>query len=122
LSDDRAVEIQVRTILQDAWAQLSEKFSDLIDPTIKYGGGDAATQKLLTDFSSSIADVESLELASGHLQERWTSLEALADQRIQPKITDLQKAVKNLRDELWRKLHETVGQVEQSRTHKGGTE
>lgn len=37
----RSVEIQVRTALQDWWAQLSEKYSDLIDPAIKYGSGDA---------------------------------------------------------------------------------
>jgi len=33
----KLVEIQVRTALQQAWAELSEKLSDVIDPAIKYG-------------------------------------------------------------------------------------
>jgi ppGpp synthetase/RelA/SpoT-type nucleotidyltranferase len=33
--DDKAVEIQVRTVLQQLWAELSEKISDTIDPAIK---------------------------------------------------------------------------------------
>jgi putative GTP pyrophosphokinase len=113
---DRMVEIQVRTILQHVWAQLSEKASDMIDPTIKYGGGEAATQKLLADYSSSIADVEAFELRSASLQRRWASSEALTDHKIQQMITALQEAVDKLRYELWRKLHEAIKQVEQSRT------
>ena len=35
----RTVEIQLRTELQQKWAELSEKLSDLIEPSIKYGGG-----------------------------------------------------------------------------------
>lgn len=38
----KSVEVQVRTALQDWWAQLSEKYSDLIDTAIKYGRGDPA--------------------------------------------------------------------------------
>lgn len=33
----KLVEIQVRTSLQHSWAELSEKISDVIDPSIKYG-------------------------------------------------------------------------------------
>ena len=35
----KLIEIQVRTALQHLWAELSEKFSDVIDPAIKYGAG-----------------------------------------------------------------------------------
>ena len=35
----KPVEIQVRSSLQHLWAELSEKSSDVLDPTIKYGGG-----------------------------------------------------------------------------------
>ena len=44
---EKSVEVQVRTELQHAWAELSEKFSDQIDPAIKYGGGDEAIQTKL---------------------------------------------------------------------------
>ncbi len=57
----KAIEIQVRTELQDLWAQLSEKASDVIDPTIKYGGGDQAVQDLLAGLSKAIFELEGLE-------------------------------------------------------------
>lgn len=43
----KLIEIQVRTILQHAWAELSQKLSDVIDPAIKYGGGDPELVSLL---------------------------------------------------------------------------
>ena len=45
-SQDRAVEIQVRTAVQHLWAEFSEKLSDLVDIALKYGGGPV----VLTDF------------------------------------------------------------------------
>jgi ppGpp synthetase/RelA/SpoT-type nucleotidyltranferase len=44
-----AVEIQVRSELQHKWAELSEKLSDAVDPTIKYGGGQIVLRELLKD-------------------------------------------------------------------------
>lgn len=43
----KLVEIQVRTLLQHLWAELSEKLSDVFDPDIKYGGGHDAIRRLL---------------------------------------------------------------------------
>src|SRR5262249_32408172 len=40
------VEIQIRTSLQHAWAEVSEKLSD-VDPMIKYGGGPDIVRKML---------------------------------------------------------------------------
>lgn len=54
----RSVEIQVRTALQDWWAQLSEKYSDLIDPAIKYGSGDAQALESLRIAAEEITKVE----------------------------------------------------------------
>ena len=58
----KMVEIQVRTELQHLWAELSEKFSDVSDPTVKYGGGNKEIQKTLTETSDLVAGAESLEM------------------------------------------------------------
>lgn len=58
---NKIVEIQVRTELQDLWAQQSEVMSDRTDPRIKYGGGDPDAQGLLLHNSKWIADIEKAE-------------------------------------------------------------
>jgi ppGpp synthetase/RelA/SpoT-type nucleotidyltranferase len=55
------IEIQVRTSLQQIWAELSEKYSDVIDPLIKYGGGDVRVGTILQQTSSLIAVEETVE-------------------------------------------------------------
>ncbi len=57
----RAVEIQVRTLLQHLWAELSERSADLLDPAIKYGGGPAEWQSMLEESSILIVNCEKLE-------------------------------------------------------------
>ena len=68
--DQKSVEIQIRTELQQGWAELSEKLSDLIDPAIKYGGGEEDVQQLLSMASSRIAELEALESSILELQAR----------------------------------------------------
>jgi len=58
----KVVEIQVRTALQHAWAELSEKLSDLIDPSVKYGGGEGKVQSFLSRASLMVARYEKVEL------------------------------------------------------------
>jgi len=57
----KPVEIQVRTALQHLWAEVSEKSSDVLDPTIKYGGGSESWRNFLTKSSASVAAYEELE-------------------------------------------------------------
>jgi putative GTP pyrophosphokinase len=57
----RLIEVQVRTALQHLWAELSEKLSDLLDPTIKYGGGTQQVRETLALASKAIAIVETQE-------------------------------------------------------------
>jgi hypothetical protein len=64
---DKAVEIQVRTELQNLWAQLSEVMSDVWDPAIKYGGGHANAQRLLAVTSGNIASLEEWEMVLGKM-------------------------------------------------------
>jgi putative GTP pyrophosphokinase len=55
---DKTIEVQVRTSLQHLWAELSEKFSDIVDPAIKYGKGEEWTRVLLMHTSDMVAGVE----------------------------------------------------------------
>ena len=66
--NSKAVEIQIRTALQQVWAELSEKLSDLSDPAIKYGGGNEDTKELLAEVSVTIAEAEDLESSALEIQ------------------------------------------------------
>ncbi|MCY2952268.1 MAG: hypothetical protein NTU53_09865 [Planctomycetota bacterium] len=57
----KPIEIQVRSSLQHLWAELSEKSSDVLDPTIKYGGGTDSWRSFLTKSSEAVAGYEKLE-------------------------------------------------------------
>lgn len=59
----KPIEIQVRTNLQHLWAEVSEKSSDILDPTIKYGGGSESWRNFLTKSSVSVAAYEKFEKA-----------------------------------------------------------
>lgn len=58
---DRWVEIQVRTELQHQWASLSEMLADTCGIEVKYGGGPAQVQTVLTYASRIIATREQLD-------------------------------------------------------------
>lgn len=62
---NKSVEIQVRTELQDLWAQQSEVLADRVDARIKYGGGNPALQEILSLYSGYVADVETVEEERG---------------------------------------------------------
>lgn len=67
---DTPVEVQVRTDLQHHWAELSEKLSDLIDPSIKYGGGSESLREALLSSSATIASIERVEVGVAKLEVR----------------------------------------------------
>ena len=62
----KLIEIQVRSSLQHLWAELSEKLSDAVDPTIKYGGGEVRIRQMLTQLSALVADFEEVEIGIAH--------------------------------------------------------
>lgn len=70
LIDQRSVEIQVRTGLQQVWAESSEKLADLVDPAIKYGGGDESIQTALLRASEAIARFEALEYGLSEVEKQ----------------------------------------------------
>ena len=71
------VEVQFRTGLQQNWAQLSEKMSDVIDPSLKYGGNEQF-QPFLRNQSGLIAQIEDLERTFAELPESELKQPAIA--------------------------------------------
>jgi len=68
------VEIQVRTLLQHKWAELSEKLADVLDSSIKYGGGPTYVRTLLEGQSHLFAEIEDLEYNVSTLRADTASL------------------------------------------------
>ncbi len=54
----RPVEIQIRTGLQHAWAEISEKLADGLGHSIKYGSGDEDALRFLGKLSEVTAELE----------------------------------------------------------------
>jgi putative GTP pyrophosphokinase len=125
------IEIQVRTELQHMWAELSEKLSDVLDPTIKYGGGDERLQQVLTALSEGIAkgesvegDIASLELRLAELRKRIMDgkrsaelpadkLERLEELRTtledrERRLVEVQEKMRIVKDELIGSVREAV--------------
>jgi putative GTP pyrophosphokinase len=73
---DKLVEIQVRTFLQQAWAEASELAADLVDPSLKYGRGPEEFRLQLVDLSRTVADIEEVELHVSMLIDRSQKADA----------------------------------------------
>lgn len=73
------VEVQVRTILQHLWAEYSEKWSDVVDPSLKYGGGMEKIQASLMRASRIVERHELMEIrVKLRVQEAESDAEILA--------------------------------------------
>jgi GTP pyrophosphokinase len=83
----KPVEIQVRTELQHLWAQLSEKLSDVVDPAIKYGGGDTKIREATSGLSDSVRALESVELMLEGSE--WTPEEAIEPSQLKKRMAEL---------------------------------
>ena len=59
----------MRTLLQHKWAELSEKLADVLDSSIKYGGGPPFIKTLLARHSSRFAELEDVEYDLHRLRE-----------------------------------------------------
>ena len=58
----RPIKIQVRTVLQHRWAELSEKAAHNFGIDIKYGGGHKTVREVLDRASETVASFERLEM------------------------------------------------------------
>lgn len=107
---DKMIEIQIRTALQHLWAEVSEKFSDVIGPAIKYGGGDVAAQKRLSELSALVAEGEIIEKRALDLKARYRA-RSLTDEQKQM-FVEGQEKIEWMRRELSTNLHQAIGFVE----------
>jgi putative GTP pyrophosphokinase len=89
----KLVEIQIRTELQHAWAEVCEKLADLFDPGLKYGSGPTDLVEILTRLSVLNARLENLQLNpdTSSLKSNFESVKA-----------DIKRAL----DEVERKLND----------------
>jgi len=95
---ERAVEIQVRTESQHMWAELSEKLSDLVDASIKYGGGPTDVKDRLLNSSLALGAVEQSERLFAEAsrimeEERETEETRRRVEAAQEQLTDLKAAL-----------------------------
>lgn len=120
-AEDNVVEIQLRTALQQAWAELSEKLSDLIDPAIKYGGGDNDLRDLLSETSLTVAVQEANESMLLELQRNADKMlddSSLTEEvrvvimDLQAKIAPINRDVAETRDRVLRMLRRAIERVE----------
>jgi putative GTP pyrophosphokinase len=87
------VEVQIRTELQHAWAEVSEKLADIYGIALKHGGGPIVIRSILDAYSSLIAVFEqSLELEAP-TDQRVIKLK----QELRVALVDLATALRNIR-------------------------
>lgn len=96
----KLIEIQIRTQLQQLWAELCENFADAIDPAIKYGSGDPDILDMLSNASQNIAKYESLltEIAGSTDERNATAF--LDGKQVLEKLYHLLNDMKNLIDRI----------------------
>lgn len=68
------VEVQVRTVAQHAWADLSETLAMRFDPALKYGGGPKRHKEALQSSSEMLYDLERKEFSSNDRAEIMKSM------------------------------------------------
>lgn len=95
---NRVVEIQIRTLFQNWWAELSEKLSDsLRDPSIKYGGGPANLRHILSYASNAGANIEATEKHIGLTRRLIGSSSLESREELEATLKEFQEASAELR-------------------------
>lgn len=89
---DKNVEIQVRSVIQHMWAELSEKAADVVDPAVKYGGGPEWLREMLMDLRDAISQSELLSIRMHNFNRDMDTLI--------PRPPDLDTSIKDLQAEI----------------------
>lgn len=107
----KPIEIQVRTAMQHLWAELSEKYSDVVNPAIKYGGGDEEIQTILRMSSTTVAVAELSEiLLAGELSSQSNLTDAQRQE-----LAYVQNKVDKARQGLFTLFRNSIKKVEKSK-------
>lgn len=91
IADGKPIEIQIRTLLQHLWAELSEKLADVFEPAVKYGGGPDDIRKLLTEYSDIVKQMESLELMPPGADQQLVGLRQRIRRLLESKSIEISK-------------------------------
>ena len=86
----KLTEIQVRSALQHLWAELSEKLSDVVDPAIKYGGGEDKIRRELIETSEGVRKYEELEEGIEKQIQEHTELKELIARTLSTMISEVE--------------------------------
>ncbi len=103
LFDDRPIEIQVRTQLQDSWAQAMERLADEAGRSVRYGGNPEARGK-------DVEDLLSISVEIARTEDMLTSLN-----RMERAVPPPQRAP---RDQRTLRLHLAAIQSLRTRVHR----
>lgn len=116
--DGFPVEVQVRTELQHQWAEVSEKLADMVDPSVKYGGGPDWVVEFLRRNSEVVGSLEEQERRAWRLKSA-VAVSPHADAEIRAEV---EAAAADARA-LSRQFQEDLTQfLEKIRTLKGGAQ
>ncbi len=117
----KPVEIQIRSSLQHLWAELSEKSSDVLDPTIKYGGGPEEWRSILTASSTFVAEIESsgkqsvLAVAYEAFKVSHEEFKKAATERLKDNLSDHEvKKIQGKFEESTRKMERAEQEVQET--------
>jgi len=117
----KLVEIQIRTTLQQLWAELSEKLSDLSDPAIKYGEGNPSLKEMLRLASEIVSmnegpESQLLQLTRDQQSLLTRMLKVEPTEEIRELMTQLETQIRSIRESMetnrWRVLNELRDLIE----------
>ena len=102
--DGHCVEVQVRTVPQHIWAEISEKLADTIDAGLKYGQGDEITLRQLSNLSEAIQDLEDEELARAKFFRALKDVSPFERKQANKRVRELDRSYWRRRDHLLSRL------------------
>ncbi len=98
--DGISVEIQVRSLLQQLWAEFSERLSDMVDAALKYGGGPKTLRQGLYSISKDIAGLEKIERRIHALTTQTAGKANSAFQEVYDNCAPIKERVEGLRNKI----------------------